>query len=85
MILGHFCQVYSMGYPPLSVALISVSVVFPTLAFVAVALRVKARLIKRTRLDVSDYSIFLACVGSPTLAEVLPCAKLNSSHVSANS
>jgi hypothetical protein len=53
-----------MYYPTLSIALISVSVILPTLAFTAVGLRVKARRVKETPLNASDYIIFLACVGT---------------------
>lgn len=54
-----------MYYPHLSVVLISVSVILPLLAFVAVGLRIKARYVKKTRLNASDYTIFIACVGLP--------------------
>lgn len=52
-----------MHYPPLSIGLISVSVILPLLAISAVTLRIRARHIKKIRLNGSDYAIFVACVG----------------------
>ena len=46
----------------LSVALITISVIFPLLAFSAVALRIWARSVSRTSFSASDYMILIALV-----------------------
>ena len=48
----------------LSVALITISVIFPLLAFSAVALRIRARSVSRTSFSASDYMILIALVKS---------------------
>ena len=54
-----------MAYPPLGLALIIVSVVFPILALVMIVLRVVARSRADKRVDLSDWFLFFAmvCVG----------------------
>ena len=49
----------------LSVALITVSVIFPLLALSAVALRIWARLVSRTSFNASDYVILMTLVNFP--------------------
>lgn len=46
----------------LSVALITVSVIFPLLALSAVALRIWARSVSRTNFNASDYMIMISLV-----------------------
>lgn len=49
---------------PQSVALITVSLIFPLLAFLAVGLRIWARFISQTSFNASDYAIFITLVSS---------------------